>query len=336
MEYESDPSDESPTTSSDLTSTVVQTSYQFYIFIALLSLLCALGTAGNALVLFVFSRKTSELVSTLFIIALAFVDFVTCLLVIPLTLYMESVAYYVDSDLLCKFYHFMLTSNIPFSALVMVAIAVDRYLCICHPFVRAFSVKRAKLTVAVLGLAATCIGVCVALMYGVRSASPVNGDVILGNVTAGTNHGDGFDDEVGKTTMTMSIRAHATALSRESMLEENQRKHGRNLDEMPTVENHATILKNIVSNNVTRNFSDEDYRSGRGDTSELATVPVRRCQFTDAILSPEFVGVYQKCYTALFLLCFLAVVTLYVLIYRSVLQRRTRWVYGRLYRAMID
>ena len=51
----------------------------------------------------------------------------------------------------------------------MTAIAVDRYLCICHPWLSAelMSQSRAKLVVAALALFATAIGVCVSLMYGV-------------------------------------------------------------------------------------------------------------------------------------------------------------------------
>jgi len=51
----------------------------------------------------------------------------------------------------------------------MVAIAVDRYLCICHPWRSAqlMNQSRAKLVVTSLALFAALIGICVALMYGV-------------------------------------------------------------------------------------------------------------------------------------------------------------------------
>ena len=71
--------------------------------------------------------------------------------------------------LLMQIYQFLITSNIPFSALIMAAIAVDRYICICHPWRSAqlMNQSRAKLVVMVLALCAGVIGVCVALMYGV-------------------------------------------------------------------------------------------------------------------------------------------------------------------------
>ena len=71
--------------------------------------------------------------------------------------------------MLVQIYQFLITSNIPFSALIMVAIAVDRYICICHPWRSAqlMNQSRAKLVVMVLALCAAVIGVCVTLMYGV-------------------------------------------------------------------------------------------------------------------------------------------------------------------------
>jgi cholecystokinin A receptor/hypocretin (orexin) receptor 2 len=39
---------------------------------------------------------------------------------------------------------FFITSNVPFAAFIMVAIAVDRYLCICHPFRHLMNAQRAK------------------------------------------------------------------------------------------------------------------------------------------------------------------------------------------------
>jgi len=132
-----------------------------------LSVLAVVGCAGNALVLYVFSQKRDKLTSTLFIIALATVDFITCVVVIPFTVYMEIVDFYVTSDVCCKLYQFIVTSNIPFSALIMVAIAVDRYLCICHPFVGLLSLDRAKILIGFLAAVAATLGACVAMFFGV-------------------------------------------------------------------------------------------------------------------------------------------------------------------------
>ena len=117
--------------------------------------------------MYVFSRKKDKLTSTLFIIALAIVDFVTCLVVVPFTVYMEVVDFHVSSDVCCKLYQFLITCNIPFSALVMVAIAIDRYLCICHPFTRILTIHRAKILIGFLAAVAATLGACVAMFFGV-------------------------------------------------------------------------------------------------------------------------------------------------------------------------
>ncbi|KAK3604547.1 hypothetical protein CHS0354_036276 [Potamilus streckersoni] len=52
-------------------------------------------------------------------------------------------------------------------AFVMVAIALDRYLCIVHPFKHTMTLVRAKLIVFVLALIAVCIGLFCCLVYGV-------------------------------------------------------------------------------------------------------------------------------------------------------------------------
>ncbi|KAI0237511.1 hypothetical protein LSAT2_011942, partial [Lamellibrachia satsuma] len=109
---------------------------ELHVMMAVFAAFSFVGTAGNGVVLYVFWRKKDKLVATVFILTLAFVDFITCLVVVPYTMYMEYSGFRLRYDFFCKTYHFLITSNIPFSALVMVAIAVDRYLCICHPLLR--------------------------------------------------------------------------------------------------------------------------------------------------------------------------------------------------------
>ena len=68
----------------------------------MLALLSLAGTVGNALVLCVFTRRKDSLVSTVYIISLAVVDFVTCLVVIPFTIFMEHGNFCISSDVVCK------------------------------------------------------------------------------------------------------------------------------------------------------------------------------------------------------------------------------------------
>jgi len=98
---------------------------------------------------------------------LAVVDLTTCLVIVPFTIAMELLEFHVASDLVCKLYLFLITSNVPFSALVMAAIAVDRYLCICRPFCRLLNVARARWIVCVLALSVGCLGLGGSLTHGI-------------------------------------------------------------------------------------------------------------------------------------------------------------------------
>ena len=75
-----------------------------YVVSVFLSLLSALGTVGNATVLWVFWARRQQVVATLFIVVLAAVDFSTCLIVMPFTVYMELKHFHVQMDITCKLY----------------------------------------------------------------------------------------------------------------------------------------------------------------------------------------------------------------------------------------
>jgi len=91
---------------------------ELYAIVCMLSLFAVLGTVGNLVVLYVFSRparrdRASSGVAgaicppasaTVYIMALAAADLVTCTLDIPSTVYMECVVFRTRLDIFCKFY----------------------------------------------------------------------------------------------------------------------------------------------------------------------------------------------------------------------------------------
>ena len=135
--------------------------------IIILCVLSVIGTLGNGLVLYVFSRTVAKLTSTIFILALAITDFITCLVIIPFTVSAIYLEYFLTYDIVCKVYQFLITCNVPLSAFIMVAIAVDRYICICHPFVHIMTVPRAKYILYILASFAIVLGLITALGNGV-------------------------------------------------------------------------------------------------------------------------------------------------------------------------
>ncbi|KAK7501837.1 hypothetical protein BaRGS_00006923 [Batillaria attramentaria] len=149
------------------------------VVVCMLSVLCIFGLCGNGLVLYVFSSKGNKVTSTIFILALAWTDFITCVAVIPFTIASVAVDSHLRYDFVCKAYNFLITCSVPLSAFIMVAIAVDRYFSICHPFLHAVTPKRARFTVIVLCFVAFVFGTITCLSHGIvggvgEVANPVN------------------------------------------------------------------------------------------------------------------------------------------------------------------
>jgi cholecystokinin A receptor len=259
---------------------------ELYIIMGILSCLSVVGTAGNAIVLYVFSKKKDRLVSTLFILALAFVDFTTCLIVMPYTAVLEYLYFMCRYDIVCKVYQFLITSNIPFSALIMVAIAIDRYLCICHPFLHALNLQRAKIVIIVLAICAIGLGLCVSLMYGVYQTYTLQG--VHPNETMGHD-----------------IMANLTANASEAAAAESVRSyHKITLLQHGNYSGMESLEKVLMTQSIVR-YTGE-------------------CMPNQIILSSDFQWYFQKFYTAIYLVCLIIVIVLYTLIYKSVLERRTR------------
>ncbi|XP_076472590.1 uncharacterized protein LOC143301992 [Babylonia areolata] len=144
---------------------------ELYPVVAVLSVFSVTGVVGNAIAFYVFStlkkQPNFKLTSTIFILALAGTDFITCLITIPFTIIMELIDFKLQVDFFCKFYHFLITTTVPFSAFVMVVIAVDRYLCICHPFLHWMTQRRAKIIIACLAVFIFCIGGVICIHYSI-------------------------------------------------------------------------------------------------------------------------------------------------------------------------
>lgn len=144
-----------------------------YLLMAMLIIFSIVGTFGNIFVLYGFSKMLRQnLTSTVFILTLAGTDLLTTMVIIPFTVYMELVEFKGMPDAVCKAYHFLITGTVPYSIFMMVAIAVDRYLCICRPFLHFMNLRRAKIVVIVLALWAVLLGLIISLFYGVYERTP--------------------------------------------------------------------------------------------------------------------------------------------------------------------
>ncbi|WAR31845.1 OX2R-like protein [Mya arenaria] len=140
-------------------------------FIALACMLSAFtlcGVIGNCMVLFIYhQRKRTS--ATFFIMTLAATDLFTSLTLIPFTIVAELFSNELPYDFLCKVLMFLVVNNVQFSVFLIAVIAIDRYLCICHPFLNGNTVFRAKGTVVCAMILAGTFGVLTSLNYSVET-----------------------------------------------------------------------------------------------------------------------------------------------------------------------
>lgn len=100
-----------------------------------------LGVIGNLAVLCVYGFKSQIQVAMYFVITLALVDFLTCALVIPGQL---CKLWFVKfpSDAACKLLDTARSALIPISSLLLLGIAIERYMLICRPLNRVMLRKK--------------------------------------------------------------------------------------------------------------------------------------------------------------------------------------------------
>ena len=77
-----------PVSSQGITTTT--SDVERSIVVVMLLVFSVVGVAGNVVVLVVFSRRGDHLASTVFIVVLAVVDFTTCLIVAPFTVFIST------------------------------------------------------------------------------------------------------------------------------------------------------------------------------------------------------------------------------------------------------
>ncbi|KAM3186312.1 hypothetical protein ACTXT7_004567 [Hymenolepis weldensis] len=140
----------------------------------MLGVFSSIGCIGNTIVIVIYSTKKDRLTSTVFILALAMVDSFACVCLIPLTMYIESVEWRIESEFLCKFYYVINNSFIPFSSLLISCIAFDRYFAICHPFSQIITVSRAKHIIVAMLFLALLLGGVSSLTIVLQRDSPLN------------------------------------------------------------------------------------------------------------------------------------------------------------------
>ncbi|XP_046334884.1 C3a anaphylatoxin chemotactic receptor-like [Haliotis rufescens] len=268
--------------------------------IVILSVFTIVGSVGNGLVIFVFQKIREKTTAHVFIITLAVIDLFACMVIIPFTIVVEYLRYDIRYDFLCKLYQFLITSEIPLSAFIMVAIAFDRYFCICHPLKTILTPKRTKIVIGCLTLFACTLGIVTALAFGVYQRIVIP---------------DYSSPDLDENSTIPSI-TEPRIFSMRPMADESPKENDINKLLMSRVFQYMSV------HNITRRAVIRE--SGFRGPYTTMNMYIGICQPTQEILSFGFVNIYQKVYSSLYLFCLVIVGVLYGMIYKFITSRRSR------------
>ncbi|KAL4221002.1 hypothetical protein ACF0H5_019265 [Mactra antiquata] len=274
----------------------------------ILSIFSLCGTIGNSLVLYIYTHKKEKSTAGIFIMSLAGTDLFTCLFIMPYTEIVIYLQYQLQFDAACKVYMFFITCNIPFAAFIMVAIATDRYFCICHPFLHALNIKRAKIIVLCLLAAASSFGVITALMHGVYMPA----------VQFNANSNNSMDVK--------TLNVSDLPLNQEILITSfnSINNTGYSISDNNTF---SDVIEKCAQNSTcyidVRKHSNSSFSPQATGATEKY-VFTGTCQPNMIIIGSTFVDWYQKVYAGVYLLSFFAVVVLYGLIYKSIHEHRAK------------
>ena len=109
-----------------------------------------LGSVGNAMSLYIYSRNFKDSNSRCFFILLSIVEFFSSTTSVPMEIYNLVNHYSFTNGRLCKTFVFTEICQVEIGYILLVLIAVDRWRKVCYPFGRQISVTMAKIFCFVL------------------------------------------------------------------------------------------------------------------------------------------------------------------------------------------
>ena len=109
------------------------------------AILMAVGTPGNLIVWIVYFKRWKKCSTRIFILTLATLDLINCVMSLPVEIFIMFRYIMFDISILCKISRFTTYICNSAAALVLIAIAVDRYQRICKPHQRTITTKTSKM-----------------------------------------------------------------------------------------------------------------------------------------------------------------------------------------------
>ncbi|XP_046374218.2 cholecystokinin receptor type A-like [Haliotis rufescens] len=140
--------------------------------IVLVSVLMATGIIGNSLVCFVYLVKFKSSTVRCFIVSLAVIDLINCVISCPFDIADMRYRYTFGSYVvMCKMMRVFVTFTSVSSGLVLIPVAVDRYKKICRPLQKQMDIRSAKLAIGACCTLGVVVGVPASVFYGPRTVT---------------------------------------------------------------------------------------------------------------------------------------------------------------------
>ena len=157
----------SPTCDSNTTllfdsGATLKEKHEIVITCVMLSVIWVVGVLGNGLVLHTYKKRYDKFSSHLFLFAIGITDFLTCLLLIPQTLYLFV---FQRNETHFKIIATILVMVVMTSILLLSGMAVDRWAAIKYPFLFAIARKRVQGIIA----GALSLAALLAVIYSINS-----------------------------------------------------------------------------------------------------------------------------------------------------------------------
>lgn len=114
------------------------------------SIICVVGTIGNALVILAYRNPRMRSVTNLFIANLGVADLTVTLINVPFSVTYPTLGHWPFGNVLCKVVPFILGVTLFSSVGTLMAIAADRYRAIVHPLLPRIRTRHALMIIAAI------------------------------------------------------------------------------------------------------------------------------------------------------------------------------------------
>nr|KAI8748129.1 neurotensin receptor type 1-like [Biomphalaria glabrata] len=143
-----------------------------------LGLLAMVGIPGNSLVIIVYLTKMTMKPLSIFIINMAVIDLITCLVILPGILYFLLHMWDFNDPPTCQFFFALITLLVMSLALMLVSIAIIRYMKMCHPFKKQVTLRQTKFICSINVFLATVVSIPHGILQGKHSRQTQNPNIV--------------------------------------------------------------------------------------------------------------------------------------------------------------